>query len=119
MNDPNTESVEKKATALRIAVPTIIPFFVAFYSIQGTILFGEHFGLNAVPRLLVGWCVVLLASGAWLTRVLFRRADIRLPFAAQAACVQYPTVPSSNIACWASDGKHLFLGQVSDSHWCA
>jgi hypothetical protein len=96
MNDSNTKNVQKKAMGVRIVLPTIIPFFVAFYSIQGTMLFGERFGLNAVPRLLVGWCVVLFASGAWLVLVLFRRGEIRLPFAATVAAI----VAMLSIWCW-------------------
>jgi len=45
-------------------------------------LFEEHYGSNAVPHLLVGWCAVLLISGAWLNHVLFRRVKIRLPLVA-------------------------------------
>ena len=80
MDEPNTEAVQKRPTLLNVAVPTIIPFFVGFYCIQGTMLFGERYGLNAVPRLLVGWCAVLCVSGAWLNHALFRRVKIRLPF---------------------------------------
>ncbi len=76
MDNPNTEAVQKRPAVLHVAVPTIIPFFVAFYCIQGTMLFGEHYGFNAVPRLLAGWCVVLFVSGTWLNRVLFGRAKI-------------------------------------------
>ena len=87
MDEPNTEAVQKRPTLLNVAVPTIIPFFVAFYSIQGTMLFGEHYGFNAVPRLLVGWCAVLFISGAWLNHVLFRRVKRRLPFVAAVLAV--------------------------------
>jgi len=79
--------VRKRRTPLNVAVPTIIPFFVAFYSIQGTMLFGDHYGFNAVPRLLVGWCAVLFVSGAWLNHVLFRQAKIRLPLVATVGAI--------------------------------
>jgi hypothetical protein len=87
MDDPNTEAVQKKPPILHVAIPTIIPFFVVFYCVQGTMLFGEHYGLNAVPRLLVGWCVVLFVSGAWLNHVLFRQAKIRLPLVATVGAI--------------------------------
>jgi hypothetical protein len=82
MDNPNAEAVQKRPTVQHVAVPTIIPFFVAFYCIEGTMLFGEHYGFDAVPRLLVGWCVVLFVTGAWLNRVLSRRAKIHLPVVA-------------------------------------
>jgi hypothetical protein len=66
MHDPNTQPIQKRATPLHVAVPTIIPLFVAFYSIQGTMLFDEHYGFNAVARLLVGWCAVRLIPW-WLS----------------------------------------------------
>jgi hypothetical protein len=87
MDDPNTEPIPKRARPLHVAVPTIIPLFVAFYSIQGTMLFDEHHGFNAVARLLVGWCAALLASGTWLNHDLFRRVKIRLPFVATVVAV--------------------------------
>jgi len=87
MDDPNTGAIQKRATRLHVAVPTIVPLFVAFYGIQGTILFDEHYGFNAVARLLVGWCAVLVASGAWLNHVLFRRVKIRLPLVATVVAV--------------------------------
>ena len=87
MDNPNVEAVEKRPTVLHVAVPTIIPFFVAFYCIQGTMLFGDRYGFDAVPRLLVGWCVVLFVSGAWLNRVLFRRAKIHLPVVATVVAI--------------------------------
>ena len=87
MDNPSTEAVQKNRTPLNIVVPTIIPFFVAFYSIQGTMLFGEHYGSNAVSGLLVGWCAVLFISGAWLNHVLFRRVKIRAPFVAAVLAI--------------------------------
>jgi hypothetical protein len=87
MDDPITEPIQKRATPLHVADPTIIPLFVAFYSIQGTMLFDEHHGFSAVGRLLVGWCAVLFASGAWRNHVLFRRVKICLPFVATVVAV--------------------------------
>ena len=87
MNDPSNQSGQKRLTALHVAVPTMIPLLVSFYCIQRTMLFGEHYGFNAVPRLLVGWCVVLFVSGAWLNYALFRRLKIHTPFGATVAAI--------------------------------
>jgi hypothetical protein len=48
----NSEGVQKRLRALRVAVPTVIPLFVVFYGIQGPMLFGEHYDLNAFRT---GW----------------------------------------------------------------
>jgi hypothetical protein len=87
MDDASNDVVQQRPAVLHVAIPTIAPFFVTFCGIQGTMLFGEHYGLRVVPGLLVGWCVALLVSGSWLNRALFRRAKIRFPFAAPVVAV--------------------------------
>jgi hypothetical protein len=52
------------------------------YAGQSTMLIDEHYGDGAAPFALVGWCVVLLGSAAWLNHVLFRRLTSILPFLA-------------------------------------
>jgi len=87
MAEPNTETEPKRSKALGLAVPTVLPLVFAYVSIEGTMLFGERYGFNAVPWLLVGWCVVLLVSGTWLNYVLFRNVKTRLPFGATVVAI--------------------------------
>jgi hypothetical protein len=45
-----------------------------------------------------------------------RKLPILVRFEAQATCLQHTTVPGSNAARWARDGRELFFGQMSDLH---
>jgi hypothetical protein len=87
MAELNIETLSKRSAALRIAVPTILPFLIGFYSMEGTMLFGERYGLHAVPWSLVGWCVLLLVSGTWLNYVLFKGVKKRLPYLATVVAI--------------------------------
>jgi len=65
MAEPNTETVPKRSKALGLAVPTVLPLVFAYVSIEGTMLFGERYGFNAVPWLLVGaWYFLFLEHGS-------------------------------------------------------
>ncbi len=72
---------EKPAT-IQVALSTVVSMVVAACATPGTMLIGGRYGMSAVPFLLVGWCVALFLTAAWLNRVLFRRAKTILPFLA-------------------------------------
>jgi hypothetical protein len=72
----------QKSSTLQIALPTVVPIIVAWWSAQATLLFGERYGMGMMPFILVGWCAVLFGSGVWLNHVLFRRVKTLLPFLA-------------------------------------
>jgi hypothetical protein len=69
-----------KPAAIQIAVATILPLIVGIFATRATLLFGERYGMDAVPLVLVGWCAVLLASAAWLNRLLFHAVRTFGPF---------------------------------------
>ncbi len=72
----------KTPTALQVTLATIVPIVVAVWATPGTMLIGERYGMGAVPFVLVGLCMVLLGSAAWLNHVLFHRVATFLPFLA-------------------------------------
>src|SRR6266566_3741917 len=80
MDVPHTRAVLKTPTALQVTLATIVPIVVAVFATPGTMLIGEQYGMGAVPFVLVGLCMVLLESAAWLNHVLFHRVGTFLPF---------------------------------------
>lgn len=72
----------KKRSSTQVALATIIPFVVGLWSAQVTLHAGERYGQDTVPFVLVGWCVLLGVSAAWLNRVVFDRTKTLLPFLA-------------------------------------
>jgi len=67
---------------MRVALATIVPLVVGVFATSGTMIIGERYGMDAVPFVLVGWCVVLFASAAWLNQILFCGLKTFLPFVA-------------------------------------
>ena len=76
-----TAAPEKPAT-MQIALSTIVPFVVGLCATRVTMVIGERYGRDTLPFLLVGWCVVLFVSAAWLNQVVFRHRKTLLPFLA-------------------------------------
>jgi hypothetical protein len=77
----------KKPPALQIALSTILPFVVGLCATRFTLVIGERYGSDTWPFVLVGWCVVLGVSAAWLNRVVFRRTNTLLPFLAAVVAI--------------------------------
>ncbi len=82
-----TRAVLRKTAALQIALPTIFPLVFAALATPGTLVFEERYGMDSVPFVLVGWCVVLLGSAGWLNQVLFHRARTFLSFLAAIVAI--------------------------------
>ena len=70
----------KKPASGQVALATIIPFVIALWSGRLSLLLGERFGFDTIPLILVGWCVLLGLSAAWLNRVVFGQVKTLLPF---------------------------------------
>jgi hypothetical protein len=70
----------RKASTTQIALSTILPFVVGLCATRVTLVIGEQYGSDTWPFVLVGWCLVLGVSAAWLNRVVFRRTNTLLPF---------------------------------------
>jgi hypothetical protein len=76
-----------KAASMQVALSTIIPFVIGLCATQVTMAVGERYGTDTLPFVLVGWCIVLLASAAWLNRVVFRRTETFIPFVAAVVII--------------------------------
>jgi hypothetical protein len=81
MNNP-----EKPAT-MQVALSTLIPFVVGLCATRVTMVFGERYGMDTVPFLLVGWCLVLVLSATWLNQAVFRRTKTLPPFLAAVVVI--------------------------------
>jgi len=79
--------VPQKTSVQQVVLPTVTPLFVAIFAASVTLIIGDRYGLNAVPFVLVAWCMVLIGSAAWLNRVLFNRVSSFLPFLAAAVVI--------------------------------
>jgi hypothetical protein len=73
--------LEKPAT-IQVALSTIVPFVVGLSATSVTMVIGERYGMDTMPFVLVGWCVVLFTSAAWLNQVVLRRTRTLYPFLA-------------------------------------
>jgi hypothetical protein len=71
-------AVEKPATR-HVALSTIAPFVVGLCATRVTMVVGERYGMDTLPFVLVGWCVVLGISAGWLNQVVFGRTETLLP----------------------------------------
>lgn len=87
MDLPDMRAVTKKPASMQVALATIVPLIVGVFATWGTMVIGDIYGMGAVPFVLVGWCVVLFASAAWLNRVLFQRAKTFLLFLAAIVAI--------------------------------
>jgi hypothetical protein len=87
MSGSHTTLVPRKTPVLQIVLPSLTPLFIAAFATEGTLMIGDRYGMDAVPFVLVGWCIVLLVFAAWLSRVLFRRTKTFFPFMAAIAAI--------------------------------
>jgi hypothetical protein len=67
---------------MQIALSTIVPLILGLCAMRVTMVIGEQYGLDTMPFVLVGWCVELGLSAAWLNWAVFRRTKTLLPFLA-------------------------------------
>jgi hypothetical protein len=81
------KTAPKDPAPMQVALATLAPLIVGVFATRATMLVGERFGMDVVPFVLVGWCVLLFASAAWLNRVLFRGARTLLPFTAAIVAI--------------------------------
>jgi hypothetical protein len=61
-------AVPEKPATMQVALSTIAPFVVGLCTTQVTMAIGERYGRDTLPLVLVGWCVALFGSAAWLNR---------------------------------------------------
>ena len=80
-------AVTKKQASMQVALVTIVPLVVGVFATWGTMVIGERYGRDAIPFVLVGWCVVLFASATWLNQVLFHGLKTFLPFMAAIVAI--------------------------------
>jgi hypothetical protein len=78
--------LEKPATT-QAALATIGPFIIGLCAARVTMLIGGRYGMDALPLVLVGWCVALFVSAIWLNQVVFRGTKTLLPFLAAIAAI--------------------------------
>lgn len=71
---------------MQTILSTIAPFVFGLFATQVTLVIGEQYGFDTMPLVLVGWCVVLSGSAAWLNWAVFRRTKTLFPFIG-AVCV--------------------------------
>jgi hypothetical protein len=69
-----------KPAIIQIVLSTIVPFILGLCATQVTMVIGERYGLDTVPFVLVGWCIALGASAAWLNWAVFHRTKMLFPF---------------------------------------
>ncbi len=81
------KAVPEKPATMQVALSTILPFVVGLCATQVTLVIGERYGRDTWPFVLVGWCVALGLSAAWLNRVVFRRTNTLLPFLAAVVAI--------------------------------
>jgi hypothetical protein len=87
MGIPQTEAMLKKPPALHAVLPTIVPLAIVVCATSATMIIGERYGMDAMPFVLVGWCLVLIGLAVWLNHVLFYRTRTLLPFLAAVVAV--------------------------------
>jgi len=81
------KDLQERQATVQVALSTIIPFVVGLCATQVTIAFGERYGRDTLPFVLVGWCAALGASAAWLNRAVFRNTKTLLPFLAAVVVI--------------------------------
>lgn len=80
-------SVPEKPETVQVALSTILPFVVGLCATRVTMVIGERYGVDTLPFVLVGWCVTLFVSAAWLNHAVFRRTRTILPFLAAIVAI--------------------------------
>lgn len=78
---------QEKPPALQVALSTIVPFVVGLSATRVTLVLGEKYGMDTLPFVLVGWCVVMAASALWLNHVVFRCTRTLHPFIAAIVAI--------------------------------
>ena len=81
MRRPEIGSLRGRST-MQTALSTIAPLVFGLFATRVTMVIGEQYGWETMPFVLVGWCVVLSVSAAWLNWAVFRRTKTLLPFLA-------------------------------------
>jgi predicted Na+-dependent transporter len=81
--EPKVESRE----TMHVVLSTIVPFILGLCATQITMAFGERHGTDTLPFVLVGWCVALGASAAWLNWAVFRDTKMLLTFFAAIVAI--------------------------------
>jgi hypothetical protein len=79
---PSMTTNAKNPTSMQVALATLVPQVAWGFSTWAAMAIGDHFGVDVVPFVMVGWCAALLASAGWLNHVLFRGVRTFLPLAA-------------------------------------
>jgi len=79
----------EKPPALQVALSTIVPFVVGLCATRVTLVLGERYGMDALPFVLVGWCVVMGLSALWLNHVVFRSTRMLYPFMAAIVAILF------------------------------
>lgn len=72
----------KKPSTAQIALTTILPLILVVGSTTLTMLFIERYKIENAPVILVGWCLVLMATAFLLNRSVFESPKTFLPFLA-------------------------------------
>jgi hypothetical protein len=80
-------AVPEKPATMQVALSTIVPFVVGLCATKVTMVIGERYGMDTLPFVLVGWCVALFVSAAWLNQVVFRSTKTLLPFLAAIVAI--------------------------------
>lgn len=82
-------AVPEKPGTMQVTLSTIVPFVVGLCATRVTMVVGEEYGMDTLPFLLVGWCVVLGVSAIWLNHVVFRSATTLYPFLAAIVAILF------------------------------
>jgi hypothetical protein len=75
-------AVPEKPSTMQVALSTIVPLIVGLCATPVTMAIGDRYGWDTVPFMLLGWCIVLGASAAWLNQVVFPGTRTFFPFLA-------------------------------------
>src|SRR6266853_3407535 len=68
-------------STVQTVLSTIAPLaFGLFATVATMVIFGDQHGMGMMPVVLVGCCVVLGISAAWLNRAVYRRTETAFPF---------------------------------------
>jgi hypothetical protein len=82
-------AIPEKTDKAQIALSTLVPFILGLSSTSVTMLIGERYGWDSMPFVLVGWCVALGMSAAWLNWAVFRQTRTLLPFLAAVVVILF------------------------------
>ena len=83
----DTSPTKARTGRAAVALATIAPLIVVVLATPGTMMIGEQYGTDALPFVLVAWCVVLLGFAIGLNRVLLHEVKSFLPFLAAVVVI--------------------------------